>query len=93
MNLVYGSPSPQIRIDMVRNHDCSVVSTHKNRYYARQEKGDNDHETFYCEVQRRQMVRDMRLVDRCCRALHALGTADALLKGNFYRDQPMSVAR
>ena len=35
----------------------------------------------------------MRLVDRCCRALHALGTVDALLKGNFYRDQPMSVAR
>ena len=35
----------------------------------------------------------MRLVDRCCRVLHALGTADALLKGNFYRDQPMSVAR
>ena len=84
MILVYGLPSPQIRKDMVRNHDCSVVSTHKNRQYARQEKGDNDHETLYCEVQSRQMVRDMRLVDRCCRccrALHALGTADAQAQG------------
>ena len=44
-------------------------------------KGDNDHETVYCEVQSRQMVRDMRLVDRCCRALHALGTADARAQG------------
>ena len=81
MILVYGLPSPQIRKDMVRNHDCSVVSTHKNRQYARQEKGDNDHETVYCEVQSRQMVRDMRLVDRCCRALHALGTPDARAQG------------
>ena len=34
-----------------------------------------------CEVQSRQMVRDMRLVDRCCRALHALGTPDARAQG------------